>query len=454
MRSHPIKFAAPFLISSLLQNLYSIVDTICVGQMVGKNGLAAVANSFPVMMFLISLFIGFSVGLIILIGQFAGANDIQNLKRCFATGNAFFLAGTVVMTAVGVIVCGPLLRLMNTPAESFADARAYLTIIFGGLVFTALYNLASGYLRGLGDSRTPMYFVLIATLLNIPLDIAFIGGFWFIPKMGVAGAAWATILSQAVSAVLCLVYLNRKNHIIEFKLSAIRFYRDILGKMVKLGFYTAIQQSLISISFLFMTSFVNAFGTVYVSAFGAGARLDAMVIIPAMAIGQLVSAVAAQNIGVKQYDRAKKALRWGILFAASFNLIIAAVLFIFGRYIMVLFTTEPDVMAAGAQYLKYAAIFYVPFGAMMCINGLLQGAGDTRAPMIFSLFSAYVIRIPTALLLAYAFGMGVYGIFIGMILGPIMSSILAAVYYSTGRWTKKRVAERIYDEEGNELSGA
>jgi putative MATE family efflux protein len=452
IRKHLITFAAPFLISSLLQNCYNIVDTICVGQMVGEKGLAAVGNSFPVMMLIISLFIGFSIGLIILIGQFAGANDTENLKRCFQTGNAFFLVGTVVMTVVGLLLCAPLLRLMNTPAEAFADAQGYLTIIFGGMVFSALYNLASSYLRGLGDSKTPMYFVLIATLLNIPLDIALIGGFWFIPKLGVPGAAWATIISQAVSAILCIAYLSKKNHIIEFKLSGLRFHRDIFKKIVKLGLFTAIQQSLLSVSFTVMTGFVNSFGTLYAAAFAAGAKLDAMVIIPGQAIGQSVSAVAAQNIGVKQYGRAKSALRWSVLFAAAFNLVIAAALYIFGRDIMVLFTPEPDVMDAGAMYLRYAAFFYVPFGIMACFNGLLQGAGDTRSPMLFTLFSAYFIRIPAALLLAYVFKMGINGIFLGMILGPIATMVISIIYYTTGRWTKKRVAEKIYDEEGNEIT--
>ncbi len=451
VKAHLIKFAAPFLISSLLQNLYSIVDTICVGQIVGKAGLAAVANSFPVMMLIISLFLGFSIGLVILIGQFAGANDTANIKRCFETGNAFFLSAAFIMTVTGILLCGPLLNLMNTPADAFENARGYLTIIFGGMIFTAIYNLASAYLRGLGDSKTPMYFVLIATLLNIPLDIAFIGGFWIIPKMGVPGAAWATIISQAVSSVLCITYLTKKNHIIEFKLSAMRFYRDIFKKMVRLGVYSAIQQSLLAISFTVMTSFVNGFGTLYVASFGAGARIDAMVIIPAQAIGQSVGAVAAQNIGAKQYGRAKKTLRWGALFAASFNLLIAAGVFIFGKEIISLFTSEPDVILAGAEYLSYAAVFYVPFGIMMCINGLLQGAGDTMAPMIFSIVSAYAIRIPAALLLAHVFHMGITGIYTGMISGPIMTTIIATIYYFAGRWTKKRVAEKIYDESGNEL---
>lgn len=454
IKKHLIKFAMPLLASSFLQTLYNLVDAICVGQMVGTSGLASVMNSIPLIMFIVSLFIGLSIGLVILIAQFAGANDTQNLKRCFETGNAFFLSSAVIMTAAGLLLTQPLLKLINIPAESFNDARAYLTVIFGGLVFIAIYNMASAYLRGLGDSKTPMFFVLITTLLNIPLDIAFIGGFWFIPKMGVEGAAWATIISQAISCVLCLIYLYKKKHIIEFKASSLRFHPDILRKIIKLGLFSAIQMALLSASFMVMNGFINQYGSILIAGSGAGMRLDTVVIIPAQAIGQSVSAVAAQNIGVKQYGRARNTLKWGILFSFVFNVVISVLLFIFGKEIMSMFTSVSDVMLSGAVYLKYMAFFYVPFGIQICINGLLQGAGDTKAPMFFTLFSAYAIRIPAALLFSQTFKMGIQGIYLGMVLGPVSVAILSVIYYLTGRWTKMRVAGKIYDEDGNELNDA
>lgn len=454
IKKHLIKFAAPLLASSFLQTLYNLVDAICVGQMVGTSGLASIMNSIPLIMFIVSFFIGLSIGLVIVIAQFAGANDTRNLKRCFETGNVFFLSAAVIMTIAGLFLAEPLLRLINIPAESFNDAHAYLTVIFGGLIFTAIYNMTSAYLRGLGDSKTPMFFVLITTLLNIPLDIAFIGGFWFIPKMGVEGAAWATIISQAISCLLCLTYLYKKKHIIEFKVSSLRFHTDIFRKIIKLGLYSAIQMALLSVSFIVMTGFINQYGGVIIAAAGAGARLDTVVIIPAQAIGQSVSAVAAQNIGIKKYGRARSSLKWGILFSLTFNIIISVILFLFGKEIMSMFTSEANVMSAGAAYLKYMAFLYVPFGIMICINGLLQGAGDTKAPMFFTLFSAYAIRIPAALLFSQTFKMGIQGIYLGMVLGPVTVTILAFIYYIAGRWTKMRVAEKIYDEDGHELNDA
>lgn len=440
---HLFKYSLPLIASSLLQNLYNIADTICVGQMIGDVGLASVGNCFSIVMLVISIFLGLSMGIVVLIGQYAGANDKENLAKVFSTGNALFLIIGIIMTVLSTLLASPILTLINTDAEVFPHALPYLQIMFSGTIFTALYNLGSAYMRGLGDSKTPLIFVLITTALNIPLDILFIGGgFGFIPAMGTAGAALATVVSQAVSVSLCIVYLSKRQKKMGIKMLSIKIDVPIMKRMFKLGLFMAIQQALVSLSFTVMVGMINLFDPLYASAYGAGSRVDALIILPAQAIQQGVAAVAAQNIGANLYDRARETLKWGIIYVVIINAVLSVLILAFGEYAIMLFIDDPAIIAEGYRYLRYMSIYFVPIGVMFVTNGLLQGAGDSKAPMLFTLISAYAVRLPLAYILMGS--LQVTGVYIAMVVGPIFTAIVALIYYKIGRWTKMRVADKVY----------
>ncbi|TFG62483.1 MAG: MATE family efflux transporter, partial [Spirochaetales bacterium] len=276
-----LQFSIPMLIGNLFQQLYNMVDSIVVGQGVGKEALAAVGASFPIMFFMISIVMGITMGASIMLSQFFGAKDMVKLRKTIDTTYIFMLVSSLAISVVGILLAGPILRLVKIPEDVFPLAKQYLTIMFGGMVFLFGYNGISGILRGLGDAKNPLYFLIVATLLNVALDLLFVLVF----RWGVAGVAWATVIAQGISFILSLIFVqNSKFDVLKINLKTIRFDWEIFKTSLRIGLPSGIQQALVSLGFVALTRIVNPFGTSTIAGYTAATRLDSLAVIPAMNI--------------------------------------------------------------------------------------------------------------------------------------------------------------------------
>ncbi len=424
-------FALPMLIGNVLQQLYNTIDGIIVGRVLGETALAAVGVSFPILFLLVSLLMGVGMGATILISQFYGAKDYENVIKTIDTIMITNYIMAIGITLLGIAVTKPILIWLKTPPDVLPEAAAYLKVIFIGMIGMVGYNLVSAILRGLGDSKTPLYFIIIATILNIILDIVFI----MVYNFGVAGAAWATIISQMVSFIVGIIYLNKKNDMIKFSLKNIQFDKKLLIESLRIGFPTGIQQMLVSISFIILQSIINSFGTIVIAAYTAGSRIQAFGIMPAMNINMAVSAFTGQNLGAGKNERVKNgytaALKISLWIAAATILII----FVWGRFLISLFNDNLEVIQIGYEFLIIVSPFFITGSIMFITMGILRGAGDTMAAMIISIAALWGVRLPVARLLSAKIGYA--GIFWSIGADWTVGAVMVVIYYLTGRWKTK-----------------
>ncbi|MBY1521260.1 MATE family efflux transporter, partial [Clostridioides difficile] len=291
-------FAMPMLIGSLFQQLYNTADSIIVGRFIGKEAMAAVSGANPIMFLLVAALMGVSLGFSILVSQFYGSGDLKKVKATIDTTYILLFIGSILISILGIVFGGPMLKLMNTPESVFAQSKLYLTIIFSGILFSAGYNSVSAILRGLGDSVTPLYFLIIATILNIVLDLTFI----VVLRMGVEGVALATIMAQAVSFIISIIYLNKRHEVLKFKIKGIVYDNKIFKDGLRLGLPSGVQQMLFSIGNMALQFLVNSYGTSAMAAFGAGLRIENFISLPIMNLGSAVSTFVAQNIGAGENE--------------------------------------------------------------------------------------------------------------------------------------------------------
>ncbi len=432
-----IAFAVPMLLGNIFQQFYNMVDSLVVGRFVGTGALAAVGTSFPVIFLMLSLIMGVAMGSSILISQHYGSKNYKKIRASADTAYIFLFFSSLVLTIVGVTMSGPILRLLAVPPEIFADARTYLQIIFAGMVTTFGYNAISAVLRGLGDSRTPLYLLIASTILNVILDLLFVVVFGW----GVAGAAWATVISQAASFAGGVMYINRTNEYLRIDVRKLRFDFEILKLQLKIGLPNGIQQTLVSIGMMALTRIVNGFGPTVMAGFAAAGRLDSFAMMPAMNLGQAITTFTGQNIGAGKIERVRK----GHISAMTMNLVISLfgslLMVFFGKSLMSIFTTDTEVVAAGARYLLIVGLFYVLFGIMFINNGVIRGAGDAFVPMANTLLALYVIRIPCAIIFSGPLGMGAEGIWWSVPAGWSMGCIFSTWYYRSGKWKKKSLVK-------------
>ena len=432
------QFAAPMLLGNVFQQLFSVVDSIVVGNFVGKEALAAVGASFPIIFVMVSMIIGIVMGTTIVISQFFGARDFAKVKRAIDTMYVYsFIAGTI-STIAGLIFAEPLLRLLGLPEEIMPQATQYLRIYFSGIIIFFGYNGTSAVLRGLGDSKTPLYFLVIATVANIFLDLLFVAVF----KWGVAGAAFATLLANGFAFTLAIYWLNKTHKLIRFAIKGLHFDREIFRQSIRIGLPTGIQQTLVALSGLALMGIVNTFGTNVIAGFSVASRLDALATVPAMSFSQALSTFVGQNIGANKTERIKTGLISTVKMSGFVTIVTTVFIVLFGHLMMSLFTKDPDVIRLGSQYLTIVSIFYILFTMMFIYNGVMRGAGDTLIPMFFSLLSLWIIRIPMAYFLSGK--IGATGIWWAIPTGWMVGLILSFLYYKSGRWKNKTVV--IYQE--------
>lgn len=430
-----LEFAAPMLLGTVFQQLFSIVDSIVVGNFIGKEALAAVGASFPVIFVMVSMIIGLVMGTTIVISQYFGAGDLTKVKRAIDTMYIYTTVAGVISTIIGLLIAEPLLRLLDLPENILPGAVQYLRIYLSGMLIFFGYNGTSAVLRGLGDSKTPLYFLIIATIANIIFVLLFVAVF----DWGIAGAAYATLLANAIAFGLAIYWLNRTHKLIRIAIRGLRFDREIFRQSVKIGLPTGIQQTLVALGALALLGIVNQYGTDVIAGYSVASRLDAMALIPAMSFSQALSTFVGQNIGANKTDRIRTGLIATLKMSGIVTIVTSLVVIFGGHVLMSLFTKDQAVIRAGDQYLTIVSASYILFTLMFIYNGLLRGAGDTLLPMFFSLLSLWIIRIPIAWFLSERIGS--VGIWWSIPAGWFVGLVLAFFYYKTGRWKKMAVVK-------------
>lgn len=387
------------LIGSLFQQLYNTADSIIVGRFIGKEAMAAVSGANPIMFLLVAALMGVSLGFSILVSQFYGSGDLKKVKATIDTTYILLFIGSILISILGIVFGGPMLKLMNTPESVFAQSKLYLTIIFSGILFSAGYNSVSAILRGLGDSVTPLYFLIIATILNIVLDLTFI----VVLRMGVEGVALATIMAQAVSFIISIIYLNKKHEVLKFKIKGIVYDNKIFKDGLRLGLPSGIQQMLFSIGNMTLQFLVNSYGTSAMAAFGAGLRIENFISLPIMNLGSAVSTFVAQNIGAGENERVKKGIRESIKMTLVLAVTVIALILLFRENLIALFNTDKDVIKIGSSYLFIIGPFFLFIGTSFVLSSAMKGAGDSMFALISSIVSLWLGRLPASYMLSKFF---------------------------------------------------
>lgn len=435
-----LEFATPMLLGTIFQQLFSVVDSIVVGNVVGKEALAAVGASFPVIFVMVSMIIGIVMGTTVVISQYFGAGDIGKVKKAIDTMYIYSTVAGVISTVVGVIIAEPLLRMLGLPENIMPQAVLYLKIYLSGMLIFFGYNGTSAVLRGLGDSKTPLYFLIIATVANIIFVLLFVAVF----KWGIAGAAYATLLANGIAFGLAIYWLNKTHKVIKIAIRGLHFDREVFRQSLRIGLPTGIQQTLVAIGGLALMGIVNKFGTNVIAGYSVASRLDSMALIPAMSFSQALSTFVGQNIGANKMER----IRTGLIATLKMSGIVTiftTLLIVFGGHILMsLFTKDTDVIRIGDQYLTIISAFYFLFTLMFIYTGLLRGAGDTLIPMFVSLLSLWIVRIPVAWYLSGR--VGAIGIWWAIPIGWFVGLVLCYFYYRTGNWKKKTIVRYARNE--------
>lgn len=433
-------FAMPMLIGSLFQKLYNTADSIIVGRFIGKEAMAAVSGANPIMFLLVAALMGVSLGFSILVSQFYGSGDLKKVKATIDTTYILLFIGSILISILGIVFGGPMLKLMNTPESVFAQSKLYLTIIFSGILFSAGYNSVSAILRGLGDSVTPLYFLIIATILNIVLDLTFI----VVLRMGVEGVALATIMAQAVSFIISIIYLNKRHEVLKFKIKGIVYDNKIFKDGLRLGLPSGVQQMLFSIGNMALQFLVNSYGTSAMAAFGAGLRIENFISLPIMNLGSAVSTFVTQNIGAGENERVKKGIRESIKMTLVLAVTVIALILLFRENLIALFNTDKDVIKIGSSYLFIIGPFFLFIGTSFVLSSAMKGAGDSMFALISSIVSLWLGRLPASYMLSKFFGTD--GIWMGIPFGWTLGLIVTVIYYKKGHWKTKAIVNHRINE--------
>ena len=437
--SQIVRFAIPMLLGNVAQQLYNTVDSIIVGRFVGDNALAAVGSAGPILNLMIVLFIGISVGASIMVSQFFGAQKREDLAKAVGACITVTGAASVLIMIVGPLIAGPLLRLLNTPESIIGWCEEYLTIIFLGVLGGGYYNILSGVMRGLGDSASALRFLLVSTVVNTVLDYVFVAKF----GMGVPGVAWATVIAQLVSAILALYKVMRLKDVFELKLHHLLPGRRYFGTLIRLGLPSGVTQAIFSMSMIVVQSLTNSFGEMFIAANVIVMRIDGFVMMPAFSLGTAMTTFAGQNIGAGLMDRVVKGARNGTLAAMGISAVITALILLFGRGLMGVFTTTRELIDLSFRMMKILAPGYIAMEVTQCLSGIMRGAGDTVTPMWISIFNTILVRVPLA-----------YGLvalsktpelpqgncammYVSLLITWIIGAALTYILYRTGRWKRK-----------------
>lgn len=433
-----MSFTIPMLIGNLFQQLYNMVDSIVVGQYVGANALGAVGATGSINFFFFSFSFGMSAGVGVMVAQYFGARDDDSVKRTIANAIYVICAISLLMSVVGVVFARPILEFLDTPAKILDDAVVYMQVSCAGIVAIAMYNGVSAILRALGDSKTPLLFLIVASVVNVMLDLVFVVAF----NWSVFGVALATIIAQIIAAIGCIIYAYRKIDYFKIPRSYYKPDRDLIIKCIKIGVPVSLQNSLIALSCIALQKVVNGFGEVVVSAFTATGRFEQLIQQPFTSLGAAVVTYTGQNIGAGQVDRVKKGFRSASLMCLAFSILMLPVAYFGAEGIMRIFIrgTETDVIRIGMEGLRITAFFYFPLGMIYVSRSILNGAGDTSAAMLNGIVEV-AGRVGFAKPLTMVPQIGTMAAWFTTGLTWLITAIISCARYFGGKWKGKGITQ-------------
>lgn len=432
IHKHLLAFAFPLIISNIMQALYNAVDMYFAGKFMGTEGMTGVSVSGPVINVMLMFVSGFGVGASVVIAKYIAHGRENALKRAANTAVTLFMSAAVVISILGFFLTPTILRLIATPEQAFLYAAKYLRIIFCGMIFTIGYNLICALQRGFGDSKSSMYFVLVATVVNIILDYVFMG----ILKMDVSGAACATVISQGLSFFMGIVYFRRRKHVVTFSPRDLCFDTALAKEFLANGLPSAGQQVSVHFSNLCMTGMANSFGLVSAAAYGIAVKLDSFAILPCSAVNDAVASFTAQNLGAGKEKRALEGAKEGRKLAVIYVCFVFLTIFFLGGNLAGIFTDEAEVILAASGYLKIACFMYFLYALVYPYQGFLKGSGSSGFVLINSLCVQYILKIPTAFVLSHLTPLALKGIACAWIITPSFSAYTYGRYIKKGKWRK------------------
>lgn len=429
-------FFFPILIGTFFQQMYNTVDALIIGQYVGKDALAAVGTTGTLLNLLISFFVGIASGATVIISQYFGAGDAKNVSKAVHTSMAFAFVSGILITVLGLVTTDISLKALQVPNEIFADAKIYLQIYYGGMIASMIYNVGTGILRAVGDSKTPLYILIVSCIANVVLDLLFVAVF----NMGVAGAAIATVISQVISAVMVIFRLCRSREVYALTFKYLKFHKDILAAMLKIGMPTGLQSVMYSLSNLIIQSTVNSFGTDTIAAWTIFGKIDGVIWVIIGSFGVAITTFVGQNFGAMKYDRIKKGAKICLLICISLVLIVSILIFFLASPLFGFFTDDITVIEIGVSMARIMVPFYFLYSFVEIYSGVIRGVGETLQSTIITFIGICILRI------GWIFAVvPVFKSFETLVLSyPITWAVTAAafiIYYLRGNWLK-RAAKR------------
>ncbi|MCI8614610.1 MATE family efflux transporter [Parablautia intestinalis] len=436
-----VLFTVPMLVGNIAQQLYNTVDSVVVGNYVGDNALAAVGSAGPILNLLIVLFVGISVGAGIMVSQYFGAKEREELSMTI--GNCITLTGiaTLFVMVVASLLAKPLLLLLGTPDTIIDWCHSYLLILFIGSAGLAYYNILSGILRGLGDSMSALAYLLVSTAVNIVLDVLFVAKF----GMGVNGVALATVIAQAISALLCLVRLMRMGTIFDMNKRYMKLQKKNTMKIIQLGLPSGVTQAIFSMAMIVVQSLTNSFGEMFIAANVIVMRVDGFAMMPNFSFGTALTTYAGQNVGARMYDRVEKGAKQGTWIAMVTSAVLTGLILIFGKSLMGIFTKTPELVDLSRDMMGILAVGYIAMAVTQSLSGVMRGAGDTITPMWISIATTIFVRVPIAYGIAFLTRTPQLPngrqecIFISLLLSWVIGAIVTVFFYKKGKWKNKAV---------------
>lgn len=427
-----IRFSIPFFFSNLLQALYGIFDTLIVARFSGQASITGVTQGSQIMNVITFLVIGLSEGGAIMVSQYLGAKQHKDKEETISTVFLAMLIIAAVITACMLFFSRSILTAIKMPEEAFGEAIKYLNICVSGTVFIFVYNGVSAVMRGLGDSKRPLLFVGVACVVNVTLDLVFIVKM----NMGAAGAAYATVIAQAMSVFIAITYLKIKKFGFDYKLKSLKFYPHKFGVLIKLGLPMTIHKTTASLSFVVLTSFINRFGLPQAAVAGIVSKLDSLVLLPFSAMQSSVAAMIGQNAGARRYDRVRQTLIVGLKITLICGVVFFTACQLFPDKAIGIFSTDPELIALGVPFFRYYSIEFLFMSFTFVLLALPVGTGYTFMSLVYTFAVSLAVRIPCAYLFAFVLGMGFNGVALGMAIAPVGALVAGGAFYASKIWMK------------------
>lgn len=424
-----IKFAIPIFIGNVFQQLYNTVDSLIVGNFIGNDALAAVSSSGNLIFLFVGFFSGIAMGAGVVISKYFGAKDYEKLQKAIHTNIALGLIASIVLTILGVIFTPQILSLMGTPESVLPNSIVYFRIYFMGAITVVMYNIAVGILQAVGDSRHPLYYLIISSIINVLLDLLFVA----VLKMGVGSAAFATVIAQAISTFLCFYRLTHYDTVYKVHLSKIRINKEMAQQIIKIGLPSGVQNSIIGFANVIVQSNINAFDVNAVAGCGAYSKIEGFAFLPITCFSMALTTFVGQNLGAQKLDRVKKGAKFGIICSVSMAEIVGIIIWLGAPIFIKLFNDDPAVVAFGTKQSRTEALFYCLLAFSHCIAGIMRGAGKAIVPMITMLLTWCAIRI-TYITIAVKLVPKIVVIFWAYPLTWLLSSIIFFIYYKKANW--------------------